>query len=224
MIYRRRRIISPEILDDQPPGVAEPSLRDLVRINRLSGSYRILQDLLEELVDRHEPFSLLDVGAASGDTAVAVRRRFPKATVVSLDYRAHHLRRAPVPKLAADAFRLPFTGSSFDFVHCALFLHHFTNSQITGLLSAFGRVARRQVLVNDLERHWIPFYFLPFTRPLYRWNQITLHDGPISVQAGFSEAELVELASSAGLTGIVVRSHRPAFRLSLLANGTAQRS
>jgi hypothetical protein len=217
MRFRRGRIIQPEILDDQPPEASEPSLRDLVRINELSGAHEILRSMLERVVTPADRFTMLDVGAASGDTATAVTRRFPHARVVSLDYRTHHLRAAPPPRVSGDAFALPFTGRPFDFVYCSLFLHHFSARQIVELLWNFAALARQRVLISDLERHWIPFYFLPVTKPIYGWNPITLHDGPISVQAGFRKAELAELAAAAGLRDIDVRAHRPAFRLALSA-------
>ncbi|MBC7924674.1 MAG: hypothetical protein H7039_03370, partial [Bryobacteraceae bacterium] len=48
-------------------------------------------------------------------------------------------------------------------------------------------------------------------------DPLTLHDGPISVQAGFTGKELEHLARGAGLVNPVVIVHRPAFRVCLLA-------
>ena len=118
----------------------------------------------------------------------------------------------------ADAFRLPFPDTSFDIVHCSLFLHHFENQAVVGLLNSFGRICRQHVIVTDLERHFLAYHFLPATRWLFRWDPITLHDGPISVAAAFRAGELRALAERAGLRDIDVRTHRPAFRLCLTAS------
>jgi SAM-dependent methyltransferase len=218
MVFRRGRIVEPEYLDHESPGRAEASLRDLVRINRLLGGHRVLREALEEVApDRTEARTLLDVGAASGDAARIVAETRPRIRVTSLDYRAHHVHPAPGERILADAFRLPFRPRSFDFVYCGLFLHHFSNEQVMELLQSFGRVARRQVIVNDLERHVLPYYFLPATRPVFRWDPITLHDGPVSVQAAFTGSELAGLAQRAGLRNVQVRRYRPAFRLRLIA-------
>jgi hypothetical protein len=219
MLFRRRRIIEPEILDDQPPEKAQPSLRDLVRINRLAGGHNVLEQTFRRLVKPGDVFTVLDVGSATGDAAVGLRRVFPRVTVISLDYRRHHLLPSPPPRLVADAFALPFRPGSVDFVYCGLFLHHFTNEEIITLLRNFGALALRGIIVNDLERHIVAYYFLPATRFLFRWNKITLHDGPISVQAAFTRDELIDLARRAGLHNIDVRVHRPAFRLSMSARG-----
>ena len=211
------RIIKPEILDTVSPDEARPSLADLVRINHHFGGHSLLRSMLSELVQPEERFTLLDVGAASGDMAASVLRSYPRASVTSADYLESHLAAAAPPRVAADAFRLPFRDAGFDFVFSSLFLHHFPDDQVVALLTGFRKVARRAVLMIDLERHPVPYYFLPATRWLFGWHPITLNDAPISVEAGFRKAELENLARAAGFAQPRVRVHRPAFRLSLLA-------
>jgi hypothetical protein len=211
------RIICPEWLDDMEPSEKLRSLQDLIRINRFLGGHQALRDTLATLVSPSESFSFLDIGAASGDTGEVVHKQYPNARVISLDYRLHHLRAAASPKIVADAFALPIRDAAVDFVHCSLFLHHFADEQVTTLLRDFGRIARRAVIVNDLERHPLPYYFLPATKWLFRWDPITLHDGPISVEAGFHRDELEARAREAGLQHVKVSVHRPAFRLVLVA-------
>jgi SAM-dependent methyltransferase len=188
-----------------------------VRINRLTGGHEVLRRRLGEVVSPGEAFTMLDIGAGSGDAAAVVKERYPGATVVSFDYRPHHLCTAPPFRVVGDAFRLPVRQGSVDVAYCALFLHHFSDAQVIELLSAMRQAARRCVIVNDLERHFLPWLFLPATRWLFRWDRITLHDGPVSVQAGFTAAELRALASRAGMPDADVRVHRPAFRVSLVA-------
>ncbi|HYZ85485.1 MAG TPA: methyltransferase domain-containing protein, partial [Bryobacteraceae bacterium] len=116
-----------------------------------------------------------------------------------------------------NAFQLPFRPKSFDFVFSSLFLHHFNEQEVVCLLSNFGAIARRAVLINDLERNLLAYYFLPLTRWLFRWDPITLHDGPISVRASFRASELSELARRSGLRVAKIEVHRPAFRIGLVA-------
>jgi 2-polyprenyl-3-methyl-5-hydroxy-6-metoxy-1,4-benzoquinol methylase len=214
----RGRVIRHELLDEQPPNVAAHSLRDLVRINRLFGGHQALRKTLARVVGPSEAFTMLDVGAASGDMGRVVRREYPYALVTSLDYRTHHLAGAEPPRVAADAFRLPFRSRTFDIVHCSLFLHHFEDDAVVQLLRAFGEIAKRHVIVSDLERHPLAYYFLPATKWFFGWHAITLHDGPISVAAAFRSGELRSLAVRAGLRAIDIRAHRPAFRLCLVAS------
>lgn len=217
MFSPRQRIIRPEILDDLPPAEAAPSLRDLVRINRFLGGHETLLQALATVMGRAETFSVLDVGAASGDMGEVIRSNYPNAKITALDYRIHHLQQASPPKLVADAFRLPFRQRAFDIVHCSLFLHHFSDAQVVSLLQAFGEIASRKVVLTDLERHRLAYHFLPATRWLFRWHRATLHDGPISVAAAFTQDELRRLAQQAGLRDVRVTARRPAFRLALTA-------
>ena len=212
------RVIRHELLDEQTPERAAPSLRDLVRINRLLGGHEVLRKALRRLFPKGAEFTMLDIGAASGDMGRVVRREYPRARVTSLDYRAHHLSQTEPPRVIADAFRLPFPPATFDVVHCSLFLHHFEDPRVIELLRSFGEISRRHVVVSDLERHPLAYHFLPATRWLFRWDPITLHDGPISVAAAFRADELRALAESAGLRDVDVRTHRPAFRVCLTAS------
>ncbi len=216
MAWRPGRVLRPELLDTLEPALAEPSLRDLVRINRWLGGHRILLQVLGELAAPREKFSLLDVGAASGDMARAVRRRFPNAWVVSLDRRLPHLAAAEPERVAADAFRLPFRERSFDFVYCSLFLHHFPDGRVVELISRLHSLASRALIAVDLERHPAAYYFLPASRWLFGWNSVTVHDGRISVESGFRPAELAALARAAGAGPVRIRKHRPWFRVSMV--------
>ena len=205
------------MLDHAPPDVTRASLRDLARINRYLGGHYVLGRLFESAVGRGERFSVLDIGAASGDMGAAIQRRYPLARITSLDYKRDHLAQAADPRIAADAFQLPIRPGSFDFVFSSLFLHHFSNDQVVELFRSFRRVARRAVLAIDLERGPLAYHFLPRTRWLFGWHDITIHDGRISVAAALKRDELRELAERAGLRGARVRVHRPWSRLSLLA-------
>jgi SAM-dependent methyltransferase len=211
------RVIVPEMLDHAPPDVARASLRDLARVNRYLGGYYVLGRLFSGVAQPGDSFSVLDIGAASGDMGAAIRRRYPRAQVTSLDYKGDHLAQAADPKLVADAFHLPFRPASFDFVFSSLFLHHFTNDQIVELFRSFRCLARRAVLAIDLERGPLAYHFLPSSRWLFGWHDITISDGQISVAAALKKDELRALAMRAGLEGARVRVHRPWSRLSLVA-------
>lgn len=211
------RVIEPEQLDDLPPGEGRRNLEDLVRINRHFGGHSVLRNTLRQVVNPSDAFSLLDVGAASGDSAGIIRQCYPRSRVVSLDYNATNLSAAPQPKLLGDAFALPFRQCSFDYVLCSLFLHHFTNEQVVELLRGFYAVASKGLFVCDLERHILPYLFLPASRFLLGWDALTVSDGLKSVRASFRSIELQRLAEAANIPNPQVRSYRPAFRVTLIA-------
>jgi len=212
-----KRLIEPELLDHAPAEAARRNLADLVRINERFGGHSTLRDTLDSVAKREESFTLLDIGAASGDSAKLIRELYPRASVTDLDNNIVNLSAATQPKVIADAFALPFKPGSFDFVLASLFLHHFTDEQVTCLLASFYSIARRALLVCDLERHIAPYLFLPASWPFFRWSQLTLHDGMVSVRAAFRPRELLHLSKNAGIGRVEIRVHRPAFRIALVA-------
>ncbi|HEY3937861.1 MAG TPA: methyltransferase domain-containing protein [Bryobacteraceae bacterium] len=212
-----QRLIQAESLDRLPPEEARLNLAELVRINRHFGGHAVIRRTLARAVERRDKFTLLDIGAASGDTARLIETLYPAASVTSLDCKASHLSAAHHPKIAADAFELPFRTGSFDFVLCSLFLHHFPDKQASQLLGIFYAIARRGLLICDLERRVVPYFFLPATKFLLGWSGVTVHDGMRSVRASFRPRELLKLARRAGIPQARVEVHRPAFRISLMA-------
>lgn len=210
------RAIAAELLDSASPSDKAANLRDLARINRWLGGHAILRTIGSEILEREGAATVLDVGAAGGDMGRVLRANFPGVTVFSLDLAPSHLAAAAAPRVAADAFRLPFPPRTFDVVMCSLFLHHFDDGQAVELLRAFRPLARRAVLVMDLERHRLAHRFVPATRRLFGWHPVTVHDAPVSVAAGFRLEELSALARRAGYRRPNVRRHIPWFRLSLL--------
>ena len=221
MFTAKRRVHADELLDRGEASDAEvrSSLADLRRINRFLGGRRVLRVLLEEQVQRTglRAFSLLDVATGSADLPAAAARWYPGARVTAVDLHLRHLRFADAPGVAlvcADAFRLPFVPRSFDFVAVSLFLHHLDDGQAAAFLRAAAALARHAVLVNDLDRHWLPYCFIRATAPLFARSRLTRHDGPASVQRAFARGELERIAEAAGFARWRARWHVP-FRRSL---------
>jgi ubiquinone/menaquinone biosynthesis C-methylase UbiE len=206
------------------------NLADLRRINRLLGGTRVVLKALEADIDKSHPrsISLLDVGTGSADIPASViawcKARGASAQVAALDFSERNLRIASArlgvsPEIAfvqADALELPFGDGSFDYLTASLFLHHFRDEEVVRLLADFARVARRAVIVNDLVRNLVPYYFMKITGPLLATSFLTRSDGPVSVLRGFTARELHSLAEAAGLRRFKVERLFP-YRLSLVA-------
>jgi SAM-dependent methyltransferase len=210
-----KRILKPELLDTAAPEPAARNLRELARINRWFGGHAALLRMMRDLVHPQERFFVLDVGAGSGDMGRCLMRHFPYALVVSLDHHGTHLHNAASPRVVADALHLPFSARAFDFVLCSSVLHHFRDHEVIEMIARLRPFARRALLLLDLERHPLPYWFLPLTRTVLRWSPLTIHDGPASVAAAFRLDELISLAEAAGAGAVVGRRHRPWFRVSV---------
>jgi hypothetical protein len=221
-----RRVTCSELLDEDraTPREIQDSLDDLWRINRWLGGVSSNVQLLEDFLVRTgvHPLRILDVGAGdsrlAGRLLVELRCRGIYAEFTVLDRRLTHLRNghqlvgAPHP-VVADALALPFAGGSFNVVMCNLFFHHFSDELAKQLLCQLAAVASEAVLISDLERHWLPYLFIRYTRWFTR-SPVTRHDAPASVRQAYTRDELTALAAAAGFADFEVRRFVP-FRLGL---------
>lgn len=221
------RVPSSEWLDEDigtPEEIAQ-SFDDLWRINRWLGGVSGCLRLLDRYFARRGPghARILDVG--SGDTRLAAHlqsemaRRNRKVELVALDRRLTHLwngnhSSGKLPRVVADVSHLPFAQESFDVVICNLFLHHFSEEAAVELLRRLAGIASQAVLINDLERNPLPYFFIRVAWPFAR-SRITRHDGAASVRQAYTEDELADLARRAGFRSFQVE-RLPAFRLGLM--------
>jgi len=194
-----------ELLDEDEgtPAEVQRSLEELWWINRHLGGVSSWRKLWGRwLAGEGAPpakVRLLDVGAGTGQMAEAhgtwLQARGIEAEVLALDRRASHLRSAGAG-VVGDAFQLPFADGGVDLVTCNLFLHHFHDTPgelaATRLLGEMARVAGRAVLVNDLDRSWLPYLTMLAMGPGF--SRITRHDGPRSVRQAYTRGELDRLA------------------------------
>ncbi|MGH9824080.1 MAG: methyltransferase domain-containing protein [Blastocatellia bacterium] len=208
----------------------QQNLADLRRINRRLGGISPTIKAFEALLDRwnREEISLLDIGTGSADVPNAVvdlcAQRGIRATAVAVDLSGRNLKAArqlgfsaSINLVQADALHLPFAPRSFDFVTASLFLHHFQDEQVVELLSSFGTIARRAVIVNDLVRNLLPYYLFRIISPMVASSFMTRHDGALSVLRGFTAPELDQMAARAGLSTRKIRRVFP-YRLVLVAD------
>ena len=221
-----RRVPSQEWLDDDlgTPKEIHQSFDDLWRINRhlggVSGCLRLLGKFFARTGTHHA--RILDVG--SGDARLAARlqeelaKRQLSAEFVAFDRRPNHLNNGNhfppgFSRVAGDAPKFPFPAKSFDVVMCNLFLHHFSGAEARKMLHGLAEMASRAVLINDLERRFLPYFFIRIAWPFAR-SRVTRHDGAASVRQAYTRQELGELVREAGFTKFEVES-LPAFRLGL---------
>jgi ubiquinone/menaquinone biosynthesis C-methylase UbiE len=226
---RRRPTL--ELLDSDsgtPDEVAE-TLLDLRWFNRWFGGLATSRSLIEsvsrETGQRH--FSVLEVASGEGFVPQALQTRFEgsgiRLNVTLLDRVPTHLpKNGSMPKLAADAFHLPFRDSSFDLVSSSLFVHHLAPQEAIAFAKEALRVSRVAVLVHDLIRHPLHLALAYAGTPLYR-SRITRNDAPASVRQAYTVEEMRSLFQSAHAAGVEIQRHF-LFRMGAIAWKTAEAS
>jgi SAM-dependent methyltransferase len=198
------RLVEPEWLDTLPArdNGAVRSRSDLRRINWLMGNVGVLERLLRSA---GRPRRVVELGAGDGTfllrLAYRLAPRWGRTRAVLVD--RHDLlgdatRRGflqlgwEVEAIQADAFEWLAAEQGADTILVAnLFLHHFSNEQLRGLLQTASRSCR---LFGACEPRRSGFALTAS-----RWlgligcNAVTRHDAPASVRAGFAANELSSL-------------------------------
>lgn len=226
----RQRSLELERLDrgDYTPEEYEGCLVELRRVNRwLGDSSALRRAALEEIGrDGAREFSLLDVGAGSGELLRVVARwaraRGSKSRLVGVELNERSARSileesrefGEIKAVRADALHLPFEDDAFDYAVCSLFTHHFRDEGVVSVLGEMARVARRRVYVIDIHRHALPYYFYTTAGRLILHNPLVREDGALSILRGFLPEELRRLGERAGLSGSKVERRFP-YRLVL---------
>lgn len=215
----------PELMDDPAldEHCHERALRGLTRINRFSGSVRMIWQPIRALARRNgaPPLRILDVATGAGDLPVGLwrcaRRTGLPLTIDACDVspRALTYARQAATRGAAEIrfFRLDALSDEippgYDVIVSSLFLHHLDDDQARHLLRRMTDAARQMVLVNDLRRcrrGLLLAYVAP--RVLCR-SAVVHHDAVLSVRAAYALAEVRALAQSARLDGIHVAPRWP---------------
>ncbi len=208
----------------------EDCLGELQLVNRWMGDAHTLKSTLfrEVAADQRREFSVLDVGAGSGEllrvTATWARATGRRLRSVGLELNERSAsaileesRGFPeITSVRGDALALPFGNAEFDYVICSLFTHHFVEEQIVQILREMSRVARRRIVVIDLHRHPVAYFLYTTLGKLVLKNRLIRHDGALSILRSFTAEELIGLAQSAGLRDAWVSRYFP-FRLVLNA-------
>lgn len=221
-----------ELLDEgaAPSSEVCRSLLDLRRVNRFFGGRRILIGAVLGEAARLglRRFRFLDVASGSCDLPLALlgaaEERGIHAEGFALEYWHRHMamfrgdwtNRCNFQPICADAFRAPFADRTFDLVTCSLFFHHLTEDQAIALLAQMSRWARHAVIISDLERHPLAYYFFRVCSRFFTRSPVSRVDGAISLRQSFRIKELQRIGERAGLKDFTVERRWP-FRLLLVA-------
>lgn len=203
-----------EILDDLdlPQQELAQNLAELDWVNKRLGGHRIVQSALKKLFKQNppsEPVTIADIGCGGGDTLRALYHSSlreqhnlrlqgfdlsPKA--VALAQKAS-IKEPEIEYRTLDIFNLP-VDFKCDIVMFNLVLHHFSDAEITAIFKKLPAHCR-YVLVNDLQRHPLPYYLFKRVTTILNFSHISRHDGLLSILKSFVKKEWHLLMQQAGV-------------------------
>lgn len=236
-LFREPRRLEPTEREHRFGGSTEETTRvlgDLSFTNcYLGGTRSVLSALREPLAsDRRSLMRLLDIGCGLADIprglARWARRAGVRLSIVGIDQDPQVVTHAAAASRAfpeiqivrGDARDLPFRPGQFDYVCSSMLLHYFSSEEAVALLRAWGALASRGVIVNDVQRHWFPCLAISILARVSK-SSLFREGSRRTVLRGFTPDEMGRLATQAGFGVARVRESFP-FRLTLVARHERQ--
>ena len=220
----------PEIMDrpGNDPGLLRADLHVLEGINRFLGGRRVALGYLSDIlgVQPMNSLSILDLATGAADIPRTIvrwaREQGVRVEITAVDGNPEILRIArehctgwPEIRIEQHDLRaLPYPTASFDFVLCALTLHHFAEPDVVAILRRIHDIARVGYIINDLRRNRIAVWLSKLMARTIITNPIARFDAPASCERAFSVAELRGMAARAGIADATIRRRR-FFRMAL---------
>jgi SAM-dependent methyltransferase len=217
----------PELMDQ--PGLDREThrraLNGLRAANSISRTSHVLWRGIREagfVADSSRAMRILDIAAGGGDVVlgvamlaardgVAVEAHGCDISPTAVEFAQSASERAGLPgakffQLNALVEPLP---EECDVLMSTLFFHHLSNDDAKHLLGRMAKSARRCVLIDDLCRSRLGYFYAWAGGRLLTRSHIVHTDGPLSVGAAFTISEFRELAQDAGLRDAQFRRHWP---------------
>ena len=199
-----------ELMDDPnvPEELLAEAMSDLRTVNRWLGGHSVTLQGLKPLLHSpaNTPCHILDVGCGNGEFLRHLARYCHNNDIpvrlTGWDLNSKHIASAKVMSAGLDELRF----EQRDILHpnalpeadtimvCNLFLHHFSDDQIKGLLESWKHAGCKAIIINDLHRNPLAYYLFQLFGLIFMKSRIAKHDGRISIQRGFVKGDLEGLS------------------------------
>lgn len=232
----QKRSTAPEKMDEPglPEGDIRRALRDIDRINRWLGGYKLVFDALKSIpaVRARREVTVMDLGCGSGDILRAVARWAAKTSrpmrLIGVDMNPTMTRLAGnrcilqenVSFRNVDVFDDVLLNDNPDVVMSTLFVHHFDREMLIRLLRRMTALATQAVIINDPDRSVIPYYSIKWLTRLFSRSYLVHYDAPLSVARALTRREWQDVLQAAGITTYRIR-WRWAWRWEIIINKAA---
>lgn len=216
-----------EIMDDLEMEGAELSkaLDQIQIVNRFLGGHQIVINGLQKIINQSKkrlsvsgtrpffdaPIKIADLGCGAGDTLRAIAEWGKKenieldlygidANAFTVDY-AEKLSTSQtnITYLQKNIFAEDCSLEGFDIVICSLFLHHFEEDELLMFFQKCKDSKVKTLLINDLQRHWMPYYLFKLICSTLRASHMTREDGLLSIRKAFTKTDFEQLLQKSGI-------------------------
>jgi 2-polyprenyl-3-methyl-5-hydroxy-6-metoxy-1,4-benzoquinol methylase len=209
------------------------NLSELEQYNKWLGGKTVLLSALDKVHEKyHSHFTkqtivIADVGCGGGDLLKAIDE-WAKLNNVSVEligidgnpnvirYAKHRKKsQTEIQYKTLDIFSEEFKKMQFDIVCLNSVSHHFSDTALINLFKQLSNQTNLALILNDLHRHWLSYYFIKILTLILPFSYLAKHDAPLSVLRAFQKHELITLVKEASISNYRIRWAWP-FRFELI--------
>lgn len=216
MINFNRRSYQKELLDrnDIPFEDIAQNMHELNKINMISGGHQITIKGFRELAGTKKIISICEIGCGGGDNLAAITKYCLShdITIIStgidinancIDFATRNYSYGNATFIASDYKKASFP--KVDIIFCSLFTHHFAEKELLEIVEWMQKNSRLGFFINDLHRHFIPYYFIKIATRLFSRSYLVKNDAPLSVLRGFKKIEWINIFKNTGIVHFKIR-------------------
>jgi 2-polyprenyl-3-methyl-5-hydroxy-6-metoxy-1,4-benzoquinol methylase len=221
-----------EIMDDLEfhDDVVFQTLRELDFINQWLGGNAVTLSAIEKVwkeIPKEKSISIADLGCGSGEMLRLIAKKGihqnRKVRLMGIDAnphiaeyaRKHSSNFTNIDFEASNIFSNEFRSQNFDIVIATLFLHHFSDRELTNLFVELKKQVKTAIIVNDIHRHPLAYYSIKWLTALFSKSSMVKFDAPLSVLRAFTRSEIQSILKKAGIKNYELK-WRWAFRWQLI--------
>ena len=175
-------------------------LNILFKVNKLLGFFNSTVRLLKIFP---QDISVVDVGCGGGLFLLHLNHYFPNMTLLGIDVSETAIESAQnaltqskkdnIQFLLQKQQALDLSKDSVDIVLITLVCHHVDDEDLPAFLQNAWQAARKAVIIHDLHRHALAYWFYKKISPILFHNRLITHDGLVSIRRSFTRADLHNL-------------------------------
>jgi len=189
------------------------TLRELDFINHWLGGNAVTLNSLEKVwrTISKEKITIADLGCGSGEMLRLIARKASRQNknvqLTGIDANPNIVAYAQKQSVdyenlnfaALNIFSKDFQQQTFDIVIATLFLHHFSDEELTGLFVLLRKQTKIGIIINDIHRHPFAYYSIKWLTSLFSKSSMVKYDAPLSVLRAFKKQELESILEKAGI-------------------------
>ncbi|WP_395626217.1 methyltransferase domain-containing protein [Daejeonella sp.] len=214
----KQRSTQEEMMDDFSLSheIIDPIMDELEVVNKLLGGYAVFFDAFKK-IGLEDGMIISDWGCGGGDSlriiAKWARKRNLKIKLVGVDATESAIEYArqkssnfpEISYILADVMSSQLVPNQFDIVISSLFTHHFVDADWIELIRKMSSCASKNVIINDLHRHWFAYYSIGIITSLFSKSELVKHDSKVSVLRSFRHNELRNLLQKGGISSYSIK-------------------